>query len=79
MQDPDTIRQIVNKQATDQIEARERRQKYKNSSDSGEGEFLGAVIIITAYVFYKAVEVVLKVTTADSKILVNAYKINTGK
>ncbi|WP_412707526.1 hypothetical protein [Candidatus Rickettsia kedanie] len=79
MQDPDTIRHIANQQATDQIEARERRKKYRNSSDSGEGEFLGAVIIITSYVFYKAVAGVLKVTTAGSKILVNAYKINTGK
>ncbi|WP_231289980.1 hypothetical protein [Rickettsia australis] len=79
MQDPDTIRQIANKQATDQIEARERRKKYGNSSDSGEGKFLGAVIIITSYVFYKAVEEVLKFTTVGSKILVNAYKINTGK
>lgn len=32
-QDPETIRQIANKQATDQIEARERRKKYDKSSE----------------------------------------------
>ncbi|KJW02014.1 hypothetical protein REIP_1718 [Rickettsia endosymbiont of Ixodes pacificus] len=49
-QDPETIRRIANKQATDDLEARKRAKKYGKSSDSGDGEFLGAVIIITGYV-----------------------------
>ncbi|WP_233418955.1 hypothetical protein [Rickettsia tamurae] len=78
-QDPETICRIANKQATDDLEARKRAKKYGKSSDSGDGEFLGAVIIITDYVCYKAVGWAVKVTTTGSKILVNAYKINTGK
>ncbi|MFP3012344.1 MAG: hypothetical protein ACEY3D_05245 [Rickettsia sp.] len=32
-QDPETTRQIANKQATDEIEARERRKKYDKSPE----------------------------------------------
>lgn len=71
------VKDYLNKWDEDAKKAK-KREKYGNSSD-GDGEFLVAIVLISGYVCYKAVEGAVTVTTTGSKIIGNAYKIKTGQ
>lgn len=87
MQDPETIRQIANYGALGH-DAR-RYKKHSSSSDSGDGELLGALILFTGYAAYQGAKFVGKVAIEGGKVAVkgskiagktaaNAYKLHKG-
>ncbi|MGX6960623.1 MAG: hypothetical protein ACIPMY_05360 [Rickettsia endosymbiont of Pentastiridius leporinus] len=86
-QDPETIRRITNEQAMRDHNAR--KHKKNSSSDSGDGELLGALIVFGGIAAYKGAKILGKAAIEGGKMAVeggkiagktavNAYKLNKG-
>ncbi|MFY9589429.1 hypothetical protein [Rickettsia endosymbiont of Halotydeus destructor] len=86
-QDPETIRKIANQQVAEDL--RYQKQRNKSSSDSKDGELLGAVIVVTGYVAYQGVKFLGKAAVEGGKVAIkgskiagktatNAYKLHKG-
>ncbi|WCR56613.1 hypothetical protein [Rickettsia asembonensis] len=89
MEDPDVIRARINQWAAEDNERARKAKKYGKSSDSGDGELLGALIVFTGYAVYQGAKVLGKAAIDGGKVAVkgskiadqtaaNAYKLHKG-
>lgn len=82
MEDPDVIRARINQWAAEDNERARKAKKYGKSSDSGDGELLGALIVFTGYAVYQGAKVLGKAAIEGGKVAgqtaANAYKLHKG-